>query len=232
MRILAIETSSNRGSVAVSEGAKILSLRYLDIKRTHSERLLPQIDQCLGDAELDVSQIDAIAVSIGPGSFTGLRIGLGTAKGICLGREIPLMPVGTLKAIAAGYYGSPLPVCVMQDARMREVYFGMYSGELSPIIPESCLRPDRVADLLPDGPVIWTGDGVDVYGPSLLREKDCVALHHQRFPLASALISLALREHPDVPVYDAEWIAELEPQYLRKSQAEMMRMKREKNSPE
>ena len=121
MNILGIETSSSWGSVAVVKDDRIVFSSYLDIKVTHSERLLPQIDAALKSSSLQISDLDIIAISNGPGSFTGLRIGLAAAKGLSFPHEIPLYPVNTLRLLAANLYGNEFPILSFMDARMQEV---------------------------------------------------------------------------------------------------------------
>lgn len=131
MYILAIESSGNVASAAVAEDSKILAEYTVNIGKTHSQTLLPMIDRVLGDAEMSVNEMDAIAVSRGPGSFTGLRIGSATAKGLAAAAEIPIVDVPTLEALAVGVgnAGGRL-ICPVIDARRNEVYTALYEENI------------------------------------------------------------------------------------------------------
>ena len=127
MYILAIESSGNVASVAIAGKEKILAEYTVNIGKTHSQTLLPMIDRVLGDAEMSVNDMSAIAISRGPGSFTGLRIGSATAKGLAASAEIPIVDVPTLEALAVGVgnAGGRL-ICPVIDARRNEVYTALY----------------------------------------------------------------------------------------------------------
>ena len=126
MRILGIESSALVASVALVTD-DILTAEYtVDFKKTHSQTLLPMIDEVARMLELDLNTIDAIAVAGGPGSFTGLRIGAATAKGLGLALEKPLIHVPTVDALAYNLWGAKELVCPIMDARRRQVYTGLY----------------------------------------------------------------------------------------------------------
>ena len=126
MRILGIESSALVASVALVTD-DILTAEYtVDFKKTHSQTLLPMIDEVARMLELDLNTIDAIAVAGGPGSFTGLRIGAATAKGLGLALEKPLIHVPTVDALAYNLWGAKALVCPIMDARRRQVYTGLY----------------------------------------------------------------------------------------------------------
>jgi tRNA threonylcarbamoyladenosine biosynthesis protein TsaB len=226
MNILALETSSSSGSVAVARDGKLTAMSYLDIRLTHSERLLPQVDWSLQQSDLTVADLDAIAVSNGPGSFTGLRIGLAAAKGLCLARSIPLIPLSTAAIVAYGLYGSDRDILVLLDAKMNELHAAFYTPFGEEISPIRCVR---IGDLLAGmrRPAVVAGEGFLRYRKDI--EASGVdwrpALPHQHHPSASVMIDLALACKPN-PVFDFAEIAALEPYYLRKSQAEMVRASR------
>jgi len=225
LNILALDTSSTSGSVAICKDNKISFISYLDIQVTHSERLMPQIDFGLKQAKLTIDDIDMICLSNGPGSFTGIRIGLATAKGFCMGREIPLLPVNTLKLLAYNLYGCKWSILPFIDAKMDEVYAALYSSELEEKIPPQNAKPDVFLKMI-DEPVIFVGDGAIKYKEKIKKSgiQFEMALPHQNIPLASTLISIALKMNK-IPKFDFDFIAELEPYYLRKSQAEIMKEK-------
>ncbi|HHE37589.1 MAG TPA: tRNA (adenosine(37)-N6)-threonylcarbamoyltransferase complex dimerization subunit type 1 TsaB [Candidatus Cloacimonetes bacterium] len=223
MNILALNTSSTSGSIAVSKSSNISFISYLDINITHSERLMPMIDLGLKQSKISIKEIDAIALANGPGSFTGIRIGLATAKGICLGRKIPLIPVNTLKLLASNLYGNKYPILTFLDAKMNEVYAALYSPQLDEIIPPQNSKPEVFLKKIKEKVTI-IGDGF-VKFKNLIEDsgvKSNPALPHQNLALASNLISLILKLER-FPEYDFEFISNLEPYYLRKSQAELVR---------
>ncbi len=194
MYILAIESSGNVASAAVAEDSKILAEYTVNIGKTHSQTLLPMIDRVLADAEMSVNDMDAIAVSRGPGSFTGLRIGSATAKGLAAAAEIPIVDVPTLEALAVGVgnAGGRL-ICPVIDARRNEVYTALYeenikenresngqtdcgrstsvaqSGLLTRIGEERAMSmEDLLAELSAmDREVIFVGDALRIHGDKI-----------------------------------------------------------------
>ena len=230
MNILAIDTSSTSGSIAISKNSKIEYIQFLDLKITHSERLMPQIAFGMEQCKISINDINAILISNGPGSFTGLRIGLATAKGLSYANKIPIIPFNSIEMSAANLFGNANNIVVFNDAKMGEVYAGMYSPKLEEIIAPGNFKPQEFLDLI-EGKVTVIGSGVNVYKELINKtiEADFV-LKHQSLALAASLISLfELREI--VPVYNFNEIASLEPFYMRKSQAEIVReetLKRDK----
>lgn len=221
LNILAIDTTSSWGSIALSKNGKIVYSGYLDIRVTHSERLMLQIDYGLQQSEIGIDDLDLLALSNGPGSFTGVRIGLATAKGICMAKEIPLYPVNTLKLIAYNVYGCGFDVMPFVDARMNEIYAALFDKEMKEVIPPQSSDPLQFINSA-RGKTFIIGDGVEKYR-ELIEDsgKDfLIGLPHQNIPLASVLISLVISEGVEIE-YNFNETAELEPFYLRKSQAEM-----------
>lgn len=222
MNILALSTTSSSGSIAIYKEDHISYINHLDIKITHSERLLPQIDAGLKNSKIAISDIDMVVIANGPGSFTGVRIGLATAKGICMAHNIPLFPINTLKLLANNIVFTDRNILVLIDARMAEVYAALYSPDLEIILPETNTKPVEILNMITE-PVIIVGDGAKEFKKEIdesgIDYKLC--LEHQNIPLASTLISIALKS--EIPEYDFDRISELEPYYLRKSQAELVR---------
>ncbi len=227
LNILALDTSSTSGSVAICKDNKISFISYLDIQITHSERLMPQIDFGLKQAKLTINDIDLISISNGPGSFTGIRIGLATAKGFCMGKEIPLFPVNTLKLLAYNIYGCKWSILPFIDAKMDEVYAALYSSDLEEKIHPQNAKPDVFLKMIKE-PVFFVGDGAIKYKEKINKSgiQYEIALSHQNIPLASTLISIALKMN-NIPKFDFDFIAELEPYYLRQSQAEIIKKQKE-----
>ncbi len=126
MKILALDSSGLVASVALSEDNNLIAEYTIQYKKTHSQTLLPMLEEIRNMVELDLSTVDAIAVAAGPGSFTGLRIGSATAKGLAFAMEKPIVPVPTLEGLAYQMYGTDAVVCPIMDARRSQVYTGVY----------------------------------------------------------------------------------------------------------
>lgn len=222
MKILALSTTSSSGSIAIYNDDHISYINHLDIKITHSERLLPQIDAGLKNSKIEVSDIDLVVIANGPGSFTGVRIGLATAKGICMAHNIPLLPINTLELLANNIAPSNRNILALIDARMNEVYAALYSADLEILIQGANAKPADIFKLIKD-PVIVVGDGGKAFKKDIAESgiEHIFCMEHQNVPLASTLISIALKSK--IPEFDFDNIAELEPFYLRKSQAELVR---------
>src|SRR5262245_42119508 len=222
MRVLALETSTLAGGVALCEKDRVVGSTLLDVALTHSERLMSMVDRLLQDCRWTLAEVEGLAVSIGPGSFTGLRVGAATAKGLALALGLPVAAVPTLDALAANLPFADPPVCPLLDARKGEVYAGLYrwTGDAMERISDyMALPPKEVAAWLPTR-VIVLGDGVPACRPYLERLGDgvCVAPAAQSVPSAAvvALIGHAMLTSGAGVSGDA-----LEPLYLRPSEAEL-----------
>ncbi len=169
MRILALETATLAGSAALLEGGRVIGQSLLDVALTHSERLLAMVDRLLQDSGWDVAVLDALAVSVGPGSFTGLRVGIATVKGLAMSLGLPVAPVPTLDALASNLPFADAPVCPLLDARKGEVYLSLYRWNEDRMERQwdyLALSPPAVAERL-ELPVIVVGDGVEACLPFL-----------------------------------------------------------------
>jgi tRNA threonylcarbamoyladenosine biosynthesis protein TsaB len=167
MKILAIESSAVTASVAILTDETVTAEYTINYKKTHSQTLLPMIDQICQMTETDVDTLDLIGVSVGPGSFTGLRIGVATAKGIALAKKIPVAPVPTLEAMAYNFAGTEAAVCTVMDARRDHVYGAVYhfeDGKLVCDVEQGLYENLKMAELLNDfgKNVVIMGDGVGV----------------------------------------------------------------------
>ena len=232
MRILGIESSSLVASAAVVENEVTLAEYTVNYKKTHSQTLLPMIDEMMRLLDMEPSAVDAIAVSGGPGSFTGLRIGSATAKGLGLALKKPLIHVPTLDAMAYGLFGASGLICPMMDARRQQVYTGIYRFEerFEIVMEQSALAVADLAERLNalGERVIFLGDGVPVYEKQLaetLTVPYCFAPAHvnrQRAASVAALGAVYFAEEK------TETAAEHKPDYLRKSQAEREREEKER----
>ena len=224
MKIAAIESASLTASVAILEDDCLTAEYTVNFKKTHSQTLLPMLAEIAKMLELDWDTVDAIAVSAGPGSFTGLRIGSATAKGLGLARKIPLIHVPTIDAMACNFYGTDRLICPMMDAKRGQVYTGLYHcRENLEIVKEQCAVDVR--ELLQEindrgEAVIFLGDGVPV---------SCKAIEELcRVPYTFAPAGLNRQRAASVALLGAQYLAEGRtetaaehaPDYLRVSQAE------------
>ena len=225
MLVLGIETSTKQGGVAIIGADRVVCETVLNVEVTHSERLLPAVDRALDEARTTLEGLGGIAVSIGPGSFTGLRIGLSTAKGLAYATGLPLVGVPTLEAMAWTLPAARWQVCPVLDARKQEVYAALFRHEpegLRRVTEDAALPPEDLCRLIRN-PTLFLGDGADAYG-ALFRERlgDKMLLP----PLASRGARPAcvaelgrrrlLRGERDEP-------DSLVPRYLRPSEAELRR---------
>lgn len=238
MRILALDSSGLVASVAVVEGDMVneetIAEYTVNYKKTHSQTLLPMLDAVVQMTELDLNTIDAIAVSGGPGSFTGLRIGSATAKGLGLALNKPLIHIPTLEGLAYNLCGTDSIVCPIMDARRGQVYTGIYEFDGNKLI----ILEDQMAVSIEElgqrlrtynKKIIFLGDGVPVFKEMLtehiLAERDIsfapAGMNRQR---AASVGALALRYYEEGRI---ETAAEHQPDYLRVSQAERERQERE-----
>ena len=234
MRILGIESSSLVASVAIVEDETTMAEYTVNFKKTHSQTLLPMIDEMVKLLEIDLSTVDAIAVSGGPGSFTGLRIGSATAKGLGLALHKPLIHVPTLDATAYNLYGTEALICPIMDARRNQVYTGIYRFRESFEIVhgQNAMDIDELIGILNSmgEPVIFLGDGVPVFRSRIEETLTVRALfapahvNRQRASAVAALGAVYFKEGK------TETAMEHKPDYLRKSQAEREREEREGKS--
>ena len=232
MKILALDSSGLVASVAVVENDTLLAEYTVNYKKTHSQTLLPMLDEISNMTELDLSTIDAIAVAGGPGSFTGLRIGSATAKGLGLALEKPLISIPTTAAIAYNIWDTDKFVCPIMDARRNQVYTGVYcytDHRLDTVWEQDTMSIEALAEGLNclDHEVIFLGDGVAVYREkleALLTIPFSFAPAHVNRQRAAAVAALAEVYYKEGKIQTAE---EHEPEYLRKSQAERERAERE-----
>ena len=173
MRILSVECSAGPASAALTEDGKILASSFVNIKTTHSQTLMPMISQILTATNTDINSIDGIAVAAGPGSFTGIRIGISAVKGLAAVNKIPCAAVSTLRAMAELYRDRECILCAVMDARCKQVYnalFKIKNGTVERICEDRALMCDELTkelETLERGglPIIITGDGSDLFYP-------------------------------------------------------------------
>ncbi|MCM1135323.1 MAG: tRNA (adenosine(37)-N6)-threonylcarbamoyltransferase complex dimerization subunit type 1 TsaB [Clostridium sp.] len=232
MKVIAIDSSGLTASVAIVEDDTLTGEYNVQYKKTHSQTLLLMLDELKKMVELDLSTVDAIAIASGPGSFTGLRIGSATAKGLGLAMEKPLVEIPTLDGLACNLYGTDKLVCPIMDARRNQVYTGLYEFvknegnpvqyKLSVLLSGCAVSIDEIAEKC-NGmgrEVIFLGDGVPVFAErlkELMKIPHGFAPAHMNRQRAAAFAMLAfqyMREGKCVHARDHA------PQYLRLSQAE------------
>ncbi len=236
MKILAIDSSGLVASVAVAEDDVLLAEFTVNYKKTHSQTLLPMLENVRDMIELDMETVDAVAVAAGPGSFTGLRIGSATAKGLALALKKPIIPVPTLEGLAYNLYGTQKLVCPIMDARRAQVYTGVYEfieqqNGLSMVTRmEQCALD--IEDLIRqlnqmNREVIFLGDGVPVFLEKLRQEMAVPYLFapaHMNRQRAAGVAALAKVLYEQGRFENAE---DHVPVYLRLSQAERERLEQE-----
>ena len=171
MKILGVDTSTPIGSVALIDGDNVIVEHTLDIVQAHSSRLMPAIDSVLEWGDIAVEDLDGCAVGIGPGSFTGLRIGVATIKSICYAVDKPIVGVSTLEAIAYNLRWSNSIICSLLDARRSEIYGAIFEGNAKweRLSDDLCLPIEAFlgrikADTPPDRTINFVGDGLGSYG--------------------------------------------------------------------
>ena len=228
MKILAIEGSSQVASVAVLTDDIVTAEYTLNHKITHSQTLMPMIDEIVKMTETDLGTIDAIAVSGGPGSFTGLRIGSATGKGLAQALNIPIVHVPTLDAMAYNAWGFDGIICPIMDARRSQVYTGIYAfknGAFEVLMPNSAMAIEELIATVKEYnlPVLFIGDGIPVFR-DVIKDKIGATAHfapanmnRQRAASVAVLGGEYFRAQKIVPA------AEHLPEYLRTSQAERER---------
>ncbi len=236
MKIIALDSSGLVASAAIVEDDILIGEYNIQYKKTHSQTLLPMLDELKKMVELDLSTIDAIALAKGPGSFTGLRIGSATAKGLGFALQIPIIEIPTLDGLACNMYGTDKLVCPIMDARRNQVYTGVYEfvkNQDSPVtyglkvLTEQCtVSIEEIAEIC-NGygrEVIFLGDGVPVFTDKLaelMKVPYGFAPAHMNRQRAAAFGILASTYYKEGKMVSADKHA---PEYLRLSQAE-----REKN---
>ncbi|HIR26376.1 MAG TPA: tRNA (adenosine(37)-N6)-threonylcarbamoyltransferase complex dimerization subunit type 1 TsaB [Candidatus Choladousia intestinigallinarum] len=232
MKILALDSSGMVASAAIAQDEILLAEYTVNYKKTHSQTLLPMVDEIVRMTELDLETVDYIAVAAGPGSFTGLRIGSATAKGLGLALNKPLIGVPTLEGLAYNLAGADKLVCPMMDARRSQVYTGIYRSKkegLEAVLPQTAIGVEELIQKINQAgePVILLGDGVPVYlnllEKGLLVPFETAPLHLNR-QRAASIAALGMIYAKEGRVETAQ---EHRPQYLRLSQAERERMAKE-----
>ena len=226
MNLLAIETSTPVGSVAILTDGKLRLEKQLDVGWSHCQRLLKAIDDVLDSCRMTLDDIGTMAIGIGPGSFTGLRVGLATLKGLAIGCGLPIQPVSSLEALALGGLPHRGHICPCLDAKKKQVYFSLFlsSGEeLQRVVEDSVGSPDEVLRTLAGlgviDDILLIGEGSTVYsevfsaslggGVTFAEE----ARNHPKASNVGVLAAALTGEGPN--------LSDLEPRYIRESEAKI-----------
>ena len=227
MRILALETSAKAVSAAVTEDGKVLASGYQDTGLTHSRTLMPIVEHILKNTDLTVQDCDAIAVAAGPGSFTGIRIGVSAAKGLAFAAEKPAIAVSTLAAMARNVaWLNGLVICAM-DARRQQVYNALFraeDGSLTRLTPDRAISLEELAAEVKEDshPKIIVGDGARLCYNALSEHGISCRMAPAHLIMQNA-VSVALEAEELARAGHLLTAQELQPVYLRPAQAQRLR---------
>ncbi|MDK2587113.1 tRNA (adenosine(37)-N6)-threonylcarbamoyltransferase complex dimerization subunit type 1 TsaB [Romboutsia sedimentorum] len=225
MKILGIDTSSMATSVAVLEDNKLICEYTINTKKTHSQKLMPMIEDMLNISDININEIDVIAVCEGPGSFTGLRIGMATAKAIAHVNKLPIVGINSVEILAGNMNLCDKNICSILDAQRTKVYMGQYkfeNNELIEIKNVDVIEIDELIEELSNSNEEWilVGEAVYKYEDKLrLVDNIYIPAPSHNVSKASSLGSLAMNKYnKNIGVYDCY---NINPIYIRKSQAEV-----------
>lgn len=222
MKILAIEASAKAASACIAEDGKILGEVFLNCGLTHSVTVMPSVEWLLKSTGLSLADIDRLAITHGPGSFTGLRIGMAAVKGLAFGADIPCCGISTLECAAYGAKDCGKTICAVMDARAGQVYnalFRVENGSLVRLCPDRAIKISELSDELSSyEDVVLTGDGAPLCYEAL-DNKYAIAPEHIRYQRAAYVAALG---------ETAECVSAgaLSPEYIRLPQAERERLER------
>lgn len=181
MKILSLECSAKSASCAITENGKVKGSDFTIAGLTHSQTLLPMVSALLSKTKTSIKDIDAFAVSAGPGSFTGVRIGISALKGMALPYNTPCIPVSTLSAIAENFRSENALICAVMDARCNQVYSALFrvkNGKITRLCPDRAIKSEELAQELMKSrvrcPIIIAGDGAEVFFPYIANKKNAV----------------------------------------------------------
>ena len=225
MKVLAIDTSGANCSVAIMDEEKVVCDFNLSIGKTHSETLLPMVDELCKTSKIDLSDVDVFACGIGPGSFTGLRIGIATIKGFALAQNKPVIGVSTLEALANNIAAFDGLICSVLDARNNNVYAGIFKHKNEKVALQGDYITEDLDTLIEvlkskNEKIMFVGDGATSFRHQFedaLNENALFAPIHLNNQLSSSVAKVALERALKNDYDDADM---LNPMYLRKSQAE------------
>ncbi len=223
MRILGIDTSTKYAGISIVEDGEVLAYSSLKFKATHSEKLLPELVHLLGIMEIPLETIDYYAITVGPGSFTGLRVGVSTIKGLSYVTGKMVIPLSTLEVIARGFPHVELQICPILDARRKEVYAALFKWDGEKLLRlknDSVLSVDALMDWIKDK-TIFTGDGIDVYRDQIEKNLSMKAIFTKSYYSIPSPMIVALMGYEKAKSGQVISAKDLLPLYLRKSEAEI-----------
>lgn len=235
MKILALDSSGLVASVAIVEDENVIAEYTVNFKKTHSQTLLPMLDEIVKMTETDLHTIDAIAVAKGPGSFTGLRIGSATVKGLGLALEKPVIGIPTVEGLAMNLYNADALICPLMDARRNQVYTGIYKfneNELDVVKDQIAIGIEEILEALNTlgQKVIFLGDGVPVYKNVIEQNMEVPYSFAPAHVNKQRAAAIAVRAFTYMKLGKSEDARTFEPDYLRLSQAERERMEKMKEA--
>ena len=225
MKILGIDTSSMATSISVIEDNKLICEYTINTKKTHSQKLMPMIENMLNISDININDIDLIAVCEGPGSFTGLRIGMSTVKAISHINKLPIVGVNSLEVLAANMNLCDKKICSILDAQRTQVYYGKYKFESNQIVELNSIDVIEIDELLQE--LSDSGEEWVLVGEAVYKYEDkikdlsniYIAASSHNVNKASSLCAIAMDKYNrNIDVYDCYSI---NPKYIRKSQAEV-----------
>ena len=225
MKVLGIDTSSQAASIAIMDDEKLIAEYTINTKKTHSQKLMPMIEEMFNESDIKIDEIDLIGVCIGPGSFTGLRIGMATAKAIAHVKNIPIVGVNSLESLAFNINFSKYTICPIIDAQRNQVYTNKYKWENNDFISIDDINVISIDELIENiknksEEVILLGEAVSLYKENIKDVNNIkIAPKPNNISRASSLCQLAIDKYnKNIDVYNCYTI---NPMYIRKSQAEV-----------
>ncbi len=229
MKILGLDTATFCASIGIIDDDEVVAEYALHREETLSARLLPAIQTLLAEAQLALHEIDGIAVSLGPGSFTGLRVGLSAVKGMALAAQRPVAGIPTLNALACNLPFTPYQICPLIDARKGQIYTALYKnraggGCLEQLTPYQVLSPAALIKAIPHQETVFLGDGVEVCRELITQKLAAKALFaplHLGFLRGTTVAELGLKR---LGRGESDDITSLVPIYVRPSDAELKRV--------
>lgn len=234
MKILAIECSATACSAAILDNTKIIASGFINVKLTHSQTLMPLVENLLKTSLTDINDIEGYAVSAGPGSFTGIRIGISAVKGLAMAKKLPCVAVSTLRAMAENYSDTDCIVCAVMDARCNQVYnaiFDIEKGNVTRICDDRAIMCDELSEIVKNMSqnskkrVIIVGDGAEIFYP-FVAELENISIAHpaRRYQNAVGVGTASLTDFENNSLTPEELL----PVYLRLPQAEReLKLKKE-----
>ncbi|WP_408955567.1 tRNA (adenosine(37)-N6)-threonylcarbamoyltransferase complex dimerization subunit type 1 TsaB [Natroniella sp. ANB-PHB2] len=225
MLVLAVDSSTKAGSVSLVSTEKLIAESLLNLDHTHSQRLMPQLIDLVDRADCSLQNLDGIAVALGPGSFTGTRIGVVTAKTLAQSLDLPIVGISTLKAMAYSLNYTSGYICPVIDARRNRVFTGLYcttKGKLKTVAEETLLNIDDLITELSsvEEEIYFIGEIIQEYRAQISEQIEGAHFITNKFslPQAGSIGELAIER---LAAGDEEQLFELTPNYLKRSQAEI-----------